>query len=239
MYNYKEGKNRVEEILSNKLEIKDNDYLPKTDNLTFDNAYYSWVGSIFIDIRDSSALFKDADNENISKIMKCFTSELIEILRGSSNLRDIGIRGDCVYAIYTSPLKKDTYDLYLKAAYCNTYINMLNKLLTKYNLLNLKVGIGLGESKALVIKAGRKNVGINDNIWIGNSVIDASNFSSIANTKGFKNIVMSPVFYKYLTDEHEKAKSFFTKHSSNYGDCYSGDVIMADFNDWINNDFSD
>ena len=239
MYNYKEGKKRIEEILSNNLEIKDNNYLPETDNLTYDNAYYSWVGSIFIDIRDSSSLFKKENNEVISKIMKCFTSELIEILRQSDKWRDIGIRGDCVYAIYTSPYKQDTYDLYLKAAYCNTFIKMLNKLLSKNNLPSLNVGIGLGESKTLVIKAGRKNVGINDNIWIGDSVIDASNFSSIANNGDFKNIVMSPVFYKYLTEEHEKAKSFFKKQSSVYGYCYSGDVIMTDFNNWINNNFSD
>ena len=239
MYDFKEGKRRVEEILSNNLEIKDNTYLPKTDSLTFENAYYSWVGGIFIDIRDSSSLFKNENNEIVSKIVKCFSSELIEILRKSDKWRDIGIRGDCVFAIYTSPSKRDTYDLYLKAAYCNTFIKMLNKLLSKNNLIPLKVGIGLGESKTLVIKAGRKNIGINDNIWIGDSVIDASNFSSIANTGSFKNIVMSPVFYKYLTEEHGEVKSFFKKQSSVFGYCYSGDVIIANFNNWINNDFLD
>ena len=57
MYDYKEGKERVENILKNNLEIIDNSYLPKSDDLTFGNAYYSWIGSIFIDIRDSSSLF--------------------------------------------------------------------------------------------------------------------------------------------------------------------------------------
>ena len=82
MYNYKEGKKRVEDILKNKLEIKNNDYLPKSDDITFNNSYYSWISSIFIDIRDSTTLFTHENNETISKIMKCFTSELIEILRG-------------------------------------------------------------------------------------------------------------------------------------------------------------
>lgn len=58
---------------------------------------------------------------------------------------------------------------------------MLNKLLLKYALPNFKVGIGLGASETLVIKAGRKDVGINDKVWIGDSVIDASNFAPIAN----------------------------------------------------------
>lgn len=39
--------------------------------------------------------------------MKSFTSELIEILRKNDNLRDIGIRGDCIYAIYTTPKETD------------------------------------------------------------------------------------------------------------------------------------
>lgn len=240
MYDYKEGKNRVEEILSNNLEIKENNRLPKTDNLTFDNAYYSWVGSIFIDIRDSSSLFKNENNENISKIMKCFTSELIEILRDSDELRDIGIRGDCVYAIYTVPYKEDIKNLYFKACYCNTYIKMLNKLLKKYDLPNFMAGIGLGASKTLVIKAGRKNVGINDNIWIGDSVIDASNFSSIANTYYFENIVMSSVFYDNLYSIHKKVGKLFEKrYHKEYGYCYSGKVIITEFDDWIDNDFKD
>lgn len=180
MYDYKEWKERVENILKDNLEIIDNSYLPKSDDLTFGNAYYSWVGSIFIDIRDSSSLFKNNDNKDISKIMKCFTSELIEILRGSTNMRDIGIRGDCVYAIYTTPSQQDLHNLYLRACCCNTYIKMLNKLLLKYALPNFKVGIGLGASETLVIKAGRKDVGINDKVWIGDSVIDASNFAPIA-----------------------------------------------------------
>ena len=41
MYDYKEGKERVENILKDNLEIIDNSYLPKSDDLTFANAYYS------------------------------------------------------------------------------------------------------------------------------------------------------------------------------------------------------
>lgn len=166
--------------------------------------------------------FKNNDNKNISKIMKCFTSELIEILRGDINMRDIGIRGDCVYAIYTTPTQQDLYDLYLRACYCNTYIKMLNKLLLKYALPKFKAGIGLGASETLVIKAGRKDVGINDKVWIGDSVIDASNFASIANKSGFDNIVMSKVFYNNLSDIHGKVINFFDKKYSEYGYCYSG-----------------
>ena len=105
-YDYKKGKNRVDEILKNSLDIIDSKNLPKPEKLTYSNSYYSWVTSIYIDIRDSSKLFKDEDNVKISKLIKSFTSELIEILRDSDNLREIGIVGDCVYAIYNAPLKR-------------------------------------------------------------------------------------------------------------------------------------
>lgn len=121
MYDYKNGKKRVEEILNSDVDVINKDKLPKSDELTFGNSYYSWISSIFIDIRDSSTLFKEENNKNISKIMKSFTSELIEIMRKSDNLREIGIRGDCVYSIYTCPKKDDTYEIYKIVYFCNTF----------------------------------------------------------------------------------------------------------------------
>ena len=240
MYDYKEGKKRVEEILRNDLEVKENNRLPKSGELTFENSYFSWVASIFIDIRESSTLFKEGNNNEISKLIKSLTSELIEILRRSDNMREIGIIGDCVYSIYTTPLQQDLKDLYFRACYCNTFIIMLNKLLKRNNLPIFKAGIGLGVSKTLVIKVGRKNAGINNKVWIGDSVVDASNFSSIAHKEGFENIVMSTLFYDNLHPIHKKVEELFEKkYHYKYGYCYSGDVIMTEFNNWINNDFKD
>ena len=239
MYNYREGKKRVEEIIKTDLEVIENNKLPKSESLTFKNSYYSWISSIFIDIRDSTNLFSKENNEDISKIMKSFTSELIEILRKNDNYREIGIRGDCVYSIYTTPLIDDFYDLYILACYCNTYMNMLNELLKENDLPQIKAGIGIGASQTLVIKAGRENVGINDKIWIGDAVIDASNLSSIANTTYKDNIVISTIFYNNLIRYSENEKRFFRKIRSKYGYCYAGNIIMPEFNDWINNGMKD
>ena len=46
-YDYKNGKSRIEEILNNKMEIIEKEKVPKDDNFTFDNGYYSWVSAIF------------------------------------------------------------------------------------------------------------------------------------------------------------------------------------------------
>lgn len=138
-YDYKEGKKRVEAILDNELEIIEQDKLPAIDKLTFDNAYKSWVSAIFVDIRDSTSLFTEEDKEKVSKIIRSFTSEIIEILRDSDGLREIGIRGDCVYAIYTTPLQSDTYECVDKATYINTYLKMLNNLLALKKYPNISV----------------------------------------------------------------------------------------------------
>lgn len=239
-YDYKEGKKRVDEILKSNLEVLEKKHLPPTKKLTFDNSYYSWVTSIYIDIRESTNLFKNENQVRVSKIIKSFTSELIEILRDSDKRREIGIVGDCVYAVYTAPYKGDNEDLHFKACYCNTYIKMLNKLLNENGLPTFKAGIGLGDSKILVIKSGRKNVGINKTAWIGEAIVDASNFSSIANKGKFESIVMSPTFYNNLYDVRNKVEDLFEKEKHNkYGYCYTGNVVMKEFNEWIENDFKD
>lgn len=128
-YDYKAGKKRVKEILDNKLEVIEQNRVPKDNEFTFNNGYYSWVTALFVDIRDSSTLFADGDKEKVSKIIRSFTSEIIEILRDDDNLREIGIRGDCVYAIYTTPYRKDIYEIVNKSSWVNTYMRMLNELL--------------------------------------------------------------------------------------------------------------
>lgn len=100
VYDYKQGKNRVESIFDNYMEIEEKDRLPSDENFTFENGYLSWVTAIFVDIRDSTSLFANND-EPTAKVVRAFTSEIIEILRNDENIREIGIRGDCVYAIYT------------------------------------------------------------------------------------------------------------------------------------------
>ena len=116
---------------------------------------------------------------------------------------------------------------------------MLNKLLTENNLPTIKAGIGLGTSQTLVIKAGRENVGINDKIWIGDAVIDASNLSSIANKNFNDPIVTSPIFYNNLIEYDETQKQFFRYSNSKYGGHYMGNIIITDFDNWINDGMKD
>lgn len=245
-YDYKKGKERIEEILDNKLEIIEGNKIPKDDSFTFSNGYYGWVTGIFVDIRDSSTLFADENKEKVAKVIRSFTSEIIEILRDDDNLREIGIRGDCVYAIYTTLQKVDIYELADKTFYINTYMKMLNELLKKRSLPQIEVGIGMSTAQELVVKAGRKDVGINNKVWIGKAVTKASNLSSIGNKNGNSPLVYSESSYNNFINllvEKNKTKdpkSWFTYYlDSKNGGYYTADIIKIDFDTWISNGMKD
>ena len=239
-YDYKAGKKRVKEIIDNKLEIIERDKLPSIEELTFENAYQSWVTAVFVDIRDSTSLFTDEDKSKVSKIVRGFTSEIIEILRGDDLLREIGIRGDCVYAVYTSPKKSNIYDFFDKAMYVNTYMKMLNELLRQKTYPKVKVGIGMGTAKELVVKAGRKGVNINNPVWIGDAVTKASKLSALGNKNNRKPLVISELTYSNMIEslqessEDANVKSWFTKYTdTKLGTYYCADLVKSGFNKWI------
>jgi hypothetical protein len=214
-YDYKSGKERVDAILNNKLEVIEKK-IPSDSSFTFENGYYGWVTGIFVDIRDSSILFADENRIKVAKIVRSFTSEIIEILRDDDNLREIGIRGDCVYAIFATPNQSDIYELADKTFYINTYLNLLNKLLQKKSYPTIKAGIGMSSAQELVVKAGRKDVGINNKVWIGSAVTKASNLSSLGSKNGISPLVYSSVSYSNFIDtlvekNGEKAESWFTQ----------------------------
>lgn len=236
-YDYKAGKERIEAILNNKMEIIDKDKLPKGEEFTFDNGYKSWITSIFVDIRDSSTLFQEEDSEKVAKIIRSFTSEIIEIFREEDDLlREIGIRGDCVYAIYTTPQNPDIDEIFDKACMVNTYIKMLNKLLTNKGYNKIKIGIGVATDEEVVIKAGRKASGINAKVWIGKAVTEAANLSGVAN-KGTnkKGIAVSSNTYFNLNEENKKycTESTYSRNESSIT-YYQADVVFSNFDKWIN-----
>ena len=240
-YDYRAGKKRIDDILNARMPIQASSKLPSTDNLTFENAYNSWISALFVDIRNSTELFADDDREQTAKIIRSFTSEIIEILRNDSLLREIGIRGDCVYAIYTTPKQANLYEVHNKAAYVNSFITMLNRILCNHGLDTIRAGIGLAVGDDHIIKAGRKGVSINSTVWIGDAVSKASKLSGFGDKNGISRIVMSSLFYSNLVDVYKEQRPdsgfetwYHTSNSLPYWGTRHGNVIISDMNDWIN-----
>lgn len=242
-YDYKKGKNRIINILDSKTKIKECERIPKSDEeFTYENGIKSWVGALFVDIRDSSEYFTENKPDIVARVIRAFCSEIITILAANENYRQIGIRGDCVYAIYSCPFKTDIDSIMDDAACINTFQKMFKKILTKKGFPTFSFGIGIGASKDLVIKAGIKQSGINDLIWIGDAVIDASNMSGIANKNGFEPIVMDDCFYDNIkdikaSDEHIYKDFISSKYSySLKKTVYHADIISTTFNKWVENE---
>lgn len=249
-YNFRKGKERVDEILKNSITLTKGKGIPNGEEFTFTNGYYDWVTAIFIDIRDSSQLFSKKglnDKKRTAKLIRAFTSEIIEILRDSNDLKEIGIRGDCVYAIYHTPFKKNVLNCANMTFSINTYLNMLNKLLENRGDLPFKAGIGMATAQELVIKAGKSGSGINSKVWIGNAVTRASNLSGYGE-KTFLNdrLVYSSTSYNSFIEGLKKnnpsrdVESWFTKFiESDKEVCYHANIIQKDFDTWIKNGMKD
>jgi hypothetical protein len=240
IYDYKEGKKRIEDILNNSAEIKKSETIPKDDsNFTYDNGIRSWIGSIFVDIIGSKKLIQNQKDIIVAKVLRSFTAEIITIMNSSANARQIGVRGDCVYGVFSTPYQSSIYELMDISSYINTMVKMLNKLLTKKGYPNISVGIGVAVGEDLIIKAGAKGTGINDRIWIGEAVVDACVLADKAGRNGKATIGYSSKAYENFIEELEKgnanARSWFYKNIdySTGKTEYYGDIIDINFNKWI------
>lgn len=247
-YDYKNRKAEIEKVIDDMDKINKVERIPKSeDKFTYTNGYKAWTTAIFVDIRNSTQMFAtDSDEEelNVARTIRGFTSEIIEILRKDTGteLLEIGIRGDCVYAIYSTKTTSEITDIYTRACYVNTYIKMLNKILAERNLDEIKAGIGIGASESVAVKAGRKYSGVNSLVWIGKAVSEASKLSNMSSKDGIGPIAISGVVYtnilKYYNSFQDKNKStsfksFFTKIDSK--NSYHGNVIIKGFNAWVEN----
>lgn len=119
---------------------------------------------------------------------------------------------------------------------------MFNKLLRDRSLPEIKVGIGMFTAQELVVKAGRKDVGINSKVWIGKAVTRASNFSSLGNKNGNSALVYSSFSYSNFIDKLQErnskkdVKAWFAHHfDKEDGAYYTADIVKSDFDKWISN----
>ncbi len=212
-------KEDIIDIINSKTNVVDKDKLPdlENDTFTYGNGVRTWVGSIFVDIRNSSEMFKEENSEKLARVMRAFSNGIIKILKSDINYRQIGIRGDCVYGIYTIPNQDDTYKMFDLAIQINTFIKLYNKVLKENNFDTFDAGIGVGMGKDLVIKAGLSRTGINDMIWIGDSVVDASNLCGMARKKSNSYILLSSMVHnniiKKWNEKHDKSQIWFKYNS--------------------------
>lgn len=229
-YNHIESADRIEEILNaGDISYTDTDSIPSRDSLTFTNGYYVNCSAMFVDIRGSTHLAERYKRPTLARIYRCYISELVAVMRDHTKVSEINIQGDCVWGIFDTTSKAEIDELFSTAFQISSMIDILNWRFVKKSLESLKVGIGLSYGRALMVKAGYKGSSINDVVWMGDVVNDASRLCEYANSSWFDNEIMaSNVIYSNLNERNQSLLTWNTSRS-----CYHGNVVASEMDRWL------
>lgn len=235
-YDYETSFKRLDQILGDSYDYSEVDEIPSRDKLVYANGFYVKCGAIFVDIRGSSALPNKYKNPTLARIYKSYISEVVAVMNGNQNCKEVNIIGDCVSGIFEARSIMDSYHMVMVAQQINTLVEVLNYKLKKKHLEPIKIGVGIAKGRALMTLAGYNGSGVKDVIWMGKVVNQASNLCGTAN-KNRRVIVISPEIYKDLsgiTDKNIIAKRCFNRCLDGFDGAYHGRMIDPEVQHWLN-----
>jgi len=220
-YDYLTSFQRIDsKIATSDNSFLERDYIPSRTELTFSNGFYVKCTAMFVDIRDSSKLPNIHTRPKLAKLFRAFISEVIAVIIGNENCAEVNVEGDCIIGIFNTPKKSQIDSVFGTAYTITSLIDVMNYKFKKYDISSIKIGIGLSWGRALMIKAGFKGSGINDVVWMGDVLNEASMLSDYGNkTSSDKDIMVSRVFYGNLNDANKKLLSWNESRR-----CYHGNV---------------
>ena len=235
-YSYTSSAERIDEILNQPAgQFEEKDNFPDRDSLTYTNGVYGKCTAIFVDIRDSSGLTGEHARPALAKIYRSFISEMVAVLNSSPLVREVNIVGDCVWAVYSTPLQSNINDLFNIVCTANTLKRLLNAKFSKKDLTPLRLGIGVDYGRALMIKAGHSGSGIHDVIYMGDVVNRAAHLAHRAGRRHTDPIWVGAWFAANL-NEHN-AKLLTSNHETLLGKVGKGDALISPMYEWIDENF--
>ncbi len=227
---------RIREILdANDQTFEELNSIPSADRLTYSNGFYVKCTALFIDIRGSSSLPQNHTRPVLAKIYRSYLSECVAILNQDENCREVFITGDCVSGIFDTPTQDKVSQTFFRAGQLNTMLNLLNWRLEQKGYTPINCGIGLDYGRALMLKAGYKGSGINEIIWMGDVVNNASNLCHQGNKGYRKAIQVSSVIHSNIRDDYKKLLSGVgdTIFDALDPKVYEGDLVATVMNDEV------
>lgn len=233
-YNCNDSDARLQEILDAPAgAYEEVNSIPDRSRLTYANGFYVNCTAIFIDIRDSSKLPELHTTPVLGKIYRCYISECIAVLNNFEECKEIFIAGDCVSGIFNTPYKDDINTAFFAAAALNSLIQHLNWRLEKKGYTAIRCGIGISYGRALMIKSGFNGSGLNDVVWMGNVVNEASNLCHQGNKNGRAPVQVANIVQFNLKDEYKNLIN--PVYSNILGDTYQyeGDIFVISMRDWL------
>lgn len=230
-YEFEKSRSRIDDILKTEdKSFEEVDSIPSRDNLTFNNGFYiNNTSALFVDIVDSSKLPSKYKRPVLARIYRSFLSEAVAVINGNIHCAEVSINGDCVWGVFDAQYKNQINSVFSTAAEISSVIDTLNCKYKKKGIDPLTVGIGLAYGRALMIKAGYSGSGLNDVIWMGDVVNEASNLCAYGNQSyNDKEIMVSSDFRGNLNDHNQGLLTW----NSNRG-CYHGNVVNTEMNTWL------
>jgi len=212
--------------------FEEKDSIPPAESLTYDNGFYVKCSALFIDIRGSSTLPDKHTRPVLAKIYRSYISEAVAVMNSNPNCREVVIKGDCVSAILDTPYTTGINTAFESAAKLNSLVNVLNWQLEKKSYTPIRCGIGLAWGRALMLKAGFKGSGINDIVWMGDVVNEASKLCGRGNKLSNAAVQVSADARHNLNDQY---KTFLTaKYDTELNEYrYEGNVIETNMEKWL------
>ena len=202
--------------------------IPTRDKLTFTNGFYVYCSALFADIRGSSKLPEKHTRPKLAKLYRAYLSEIVAVMNGNNACAEVSIVGDCVSGIFNTPYRFNINSVFDSAAQIASLVKVLNYKFERNGIQQIQIGIGMSYGRALMIKAGYKGSGINEVVWMGDVVNEASGLCSCGNRSGSDGTMMvSDVFYKNLSEEYQRFLTWNARRN-----CYHGNVHNILMNKW-------
>ena len=231
-FSYIQSSRRIQEILDQPAgAFEEVDGLPARDKLTFTNGFYGTCSALFIDIRDSSGLVAKYKRPTLAKIYRAFISEMVALLNSDLYVREVNIVGDCVWAVYNTPLRSHIDDVFSIGAKANSLARLLNYHLARKDLDPLRMGIGMEWGRALMIKAGYNGSGINEVIYMGDVVNAAAHLAHESGRAWRDPMYVGGGFQGNLNEENRAFLS--PQYVQGLGTVHTGNVINTSMDDYI------
>ncbi len=229
-YDFDDSLNRIDEILNTSSVFEDLEEIPSSDKLTYKNGFYLNCFAIFIDIRHSSTLPTKYNRPTLAKIYRAYISEITAIFQSYEECKEINIVGDSVWAVFNSKKKIDVLNVFYAACISNSLVNTLNYKLCKKGIEPIEIGIGIAKGRALMIQAGYKGSALNDVIWMGDVVNQASKMCSKANKEVSQSLVITDSVYIDLNGYGNNTAELYQTFFSKKNEYYYADIVEIGMN---------
>ena len=229
-YDVDKSVDRIKNILKAKnSDFQEESAIPSRSKLTFTNGFYVDVAALFMDIRQSSKLTDKHNSPKLARLYRSYISESVAILNSFTECKEVNIVGDCVSGIFEGEYKSQIEEIFSAAAKLNTLVKIVNYMLEKNGIVEISIGIGICFGRSLMIKAGYSGSKINEVVWMGNVVNNASNLCNQANKDFDYPILVSNGIYKNLGEKSKK----MLYEVSGIPLLYGGNIVNVPMNDWF------